>query len=102
MSNTKLYEDWLKDNLLQRGVDKFTIDLIKYTLFEQKMFNPFTAQAAEILKHELYKSYNGKIPFEVYNMIFNNNFDEFLNSLEVDVTAEILNIENYKNAAEDE
>lgn len=102
MNKTKLYEDWIRDNLYGGDADKFALDLMKYSLSEQKLFNPFTAQAAEILKHELHKSYEGKIPFTIYNMIFNNNFDEFINSLDVDVRAEITNIEDYKNVTEDE
>lgn len=102
MNNTKLYEDWIIDNLYSGDADKFKIDLTKHSLSEQKMFNPFTAQATEILRYELYKSYEGLIPFSIYSMIFNNNLDKFLNSLEVDVGAGITNTEDYKNAAEDE
>lgn len=59
-------------------------------------------KAVDIIKEDVYMQYKDKISFPIFSMIFDTNLREFFDSLQVDVSAEITNIEDYKNAAEDE
>jgi hypothetical protein len=56
----------------------------------------------EDLREYLYYDTGQLLPQSTFNMIFDSHMLDFIRDLQVDIDAEVLNIEEYKNSLEDE